>query len=551
MSAIAAPHQTIALSYDVPRPQTAAPGGSLDVHVCRHYRDRTNGGFQLKAEFKTLPGISILIGHSGAGKTTLLRCIAGLCDADEGRIAIGDRTLFDRARGICLTPARRNVGVVFQDLALFPHLTVEENLAYGLRKVSKLERERRISGIAESFQIAPLRKRFPREISGGEQQRVALARSLVIQPDALLLDEPLSSLDVHTKSRIIEDLRKFNEARRIPILYVTHDQSELFALGERAFALERGQVVREGSPVHVSPVPHRETMAESAGFENLFDAVVTGVQEEEGFLTCRLRGTAIELKIPKTRVALSSEVRVGIRANEILLASARPQIAGGACNVLSGRMKRVDQVNTGVEAHVSCGVDFRVHLPAGEPFAMEHSDAAWLLITPGSCHLVRKSLSNVLQRLFVFVCNGNVGRSPIAQAICNAEIARRLKVPFETLDAAGVQAVSAGLTATAGESISREAQDALEQIGIPNFNHESQNLSAELTERAEVIFCMTREQQERARQMFPSAAEKIQCLDPDANLSAPEGHGFEALIGLTEQIRRSIHERLDLLVGAV
>ncbi len=551
MSAVAACQPTIALSSDVPFSPPVPRGETLHVDVCKRYRERENARFQLAAKFQVLPGISILLGHSGAGKTTLLRSIAGLCHPDEGHISIGGRTLFDSARGICLGPAERKVGVVFQDLALFPHLTVEDNLAYGLRHIDKPERQQRIAAIAESFGIAHLRKRFPRQISGGEQQRVALARSLVAQPAALLLDEPLSSLDVETKSRIIEDLRAFNETRRIPMLYVTHDHSEAFALGQRVFALEKGQIVRQGSPLEVLSTPHRETIAEATGFENLFEATVIAIQEQERVVTCRLRGTAIELNIPQTRVTLGAEVRVGIRADEILLASARPEIVG-ACNVIRGRMKQIDTLATGLEGRVSCGVDFRVHLTqcTTESFGLQPSAATWMLIKPHSCHLVRKGLPSVLQRLFVFVCNGNVSRSPIAQAICNAEIARRLKVPFEALATAGVQAVSAGLSANPGESLSREAHAALEQIGISNFDHKSQLLTAELADRAELIFCMTEEQQHRALQMFPSAADKIQCLNPDVNLGAPDGHGFEALTALTQQIQNFVHERLDLLVGA-
>ncbi len=551
MSAAATFKQTIALSSDVPFRPELPRRGTLHVQVSKRHRDNAGVCFQLQADFKILPGISILLGHSGAGKTTLLRSIAGLSNPDAGHVAVGEYTLFDSARKICLPPALRRIGVVFQDLALFPHLTVEDNLAYGLRKLDKSEREARIGSIAESFGIAHLRKRFPRHISGGEGQRLALARSLVTQPDALLLDEPLSSLDVRTKSLIIDDLRRYNETHRIPMLYVTHDHSEAFALGDRVLALEYGKIVREGSPFEVLSTPHQELMAESAAFENLFDAAVVGIQEQEGFLTCRLRGSAVELKIPHKRVALGADVRIGIRANDILLASDRPQIVG-ACNVLRGRMNQIDTAGAGPEVRVTCGVDFRIHLTpsARESSGIAQSVDAWMLIMPHSCHIVRKSRPTVLQRLFVFVCNGNVSRSPIAQAICNQEIARRLKVPFEALATAGVQAVSAGLSATPGQPVSQEAQDVLEQIGIRNFDHKSQCLTAELAERAELILCMTADQQQRALEMFPSAAAKIQCLNPDTNLGAPEGHGLEALSTLVRQMHTFIHQRLDLLLGA-
>src|SRR6185295_4671009 len=154
----------------------------LHVQLRKRHASGRSYRFDLEAAFAAAPGVTVIGGHSGAGKTTILRCIAGLCDPEEGRIAVGDRVLFDASRGIKLEPARRGVAVVFQDLALFPHLSVQDNVMYGLRRLEAPERQRRMREILESFQIAHLRGRSPREISGGEQQRVALARSLVTEP---------------------------------------------------------------------------------------------------------------------------------------------------------------------------------------------------------------------------------------------------------------------------------------------------------------------------------------------------------------------------------
>ena len=174
--------------------------------------------FTLDVGFTLAPGVTIIFGPSGAGKTTLLDCIAGLTKPDSGKIAVGDRILFDRETSL---PAQsRTIGYVFQDLALFPHLTVGDNVEYGLSRVDRSERRKRSDAILESFRISHLRERKPAEVSGGERQRVALARALVTDPRVLLLDEPMAALDAATKSKIIDDLRAWNTIHGIPILYV-------------------------------------------------------------------------------------------------------------------------------------------------------------------------------------------------------------------------------------------------------------------------------------------------------------------------------------------
>ena len=222
------------------------------------------------------------------------------------------------------------MGFVFQDLALFPHLSVQDNVTYGLRRLDEAERERRLREVLEAFQIEHLCKRFPREISGGEQQRVALARSLVTEPSVLLLDEPLSSLDPRTKASIIEDLRAWNDARRIPILYVTHDYEEVLDLGDRVIALDQGRIVAEGLPQEIMPALRREQMAQPANFENLFDATVRELREPEHTMICQIAGTSIHLEAPLAQLPVGSEVRIGIRADEILVMSSPP----GNCRCL-------------------------------------------------------------------------------------------------------------------------------------------------------------------------------------------------------------------------
>src|SRR6267378_201906 len=222
--------------------------------------------FLLQVDFVAEPGFTILFGPSGAGKTILLDCIAGLATPDAGRIAVKHRVLFDAEAGLNLPVAKRQVGYVFQDLALFPHLNAEQNVAYGLAHLSRAARQQRALALLDALRIAHLSQRRPAEISGGERQRVALARALVTDPLVLLLDEPLAALDAATKSRILDDLRAWNRAHGIPILYVTHVREEVFALGDRVIVLENGRIVAQGSPHAVLSAPRLETVAQLAGF---------------------------------------------------------------------------------------------------------------------------------------------------------------------------------------------------------------------------------------------------------------------------------------------
>jgi molybdate transport system ATP-binding protein len=346
--------------------------------------------FVLDVIFNFDPGITILYGPSGAGKTTLLDCIAGLTAPDSGRIAIGDRVFFDRGRGTNLPVRRRRVGYVFQDLALFPHLSAEKNIGYGLADVNSSERRAETNAILESFRIAQVRDRKPGEISGGEQQRVALARALVTDPCVLLLDEPLAALDAVTKSRIIDDLRAWNAMHRVPILYVTHSREEVFALGEQVLFLEGGRIVAQGTPQEVMTAPRQETVAQLVGFENIFTATVIAAHENRGTMTCRIAGSTVELETPLVRAAeAGSALRLGIRAGDILLATIQPR-GLSARNLLPGRIVSLEQRDVTVVARVDCGAVMEVHLTlaARDSLELRVGGEVWLIVKTHSCHVM-------------------------------------------------------------------------------------------------------------------------------------------------------------------
>lgn len=389
---------TIAVSSS--RAPDNKPAGSLLAARFRKRFAAQARDFVLEVEFQAAPGFTILFGPSGAGKTTLLDCVAGLATPDSGCIAIGDRVLFDAAQRTDLPVAKRRVGYVFQNLALFPHLTVDQNIQYGLTHLPQEKRAAQASVILQAFRISHLAQRYPREISGGESQRTALARTLVTDPAVLLLDEPLAALDAATKAKIIDDLRQWNQAHRIPILYVTHSREEVFALGERVIVLDAGRIVAQGTPHEVIEAPRQETVAQLVGFENIFDTVVEAAHPERGTMTCRIvtrplpaYGLAdpVLLETPLVRAGVGSALRVGIRAGDILLATSLP--AGlSARNVIPGRLTSLQQRDVIVSARVNCGVEMDVHLTlaARDSLQLTPGREVWLVIKTHSCHLMQK-----------------------------------------------------------------------------------------------------------------------------------------------------------------
>jgi molybdate transport system ATP-binding protein len=359
----------------------------------RSERGRQNQEFVLDVEFESSPGFTILFGPSGAGKTTLLDCVAGLATTRAGEISLGNRVLFDSEKGVDVAVFKRRVGYVFQNLALFPHMSVEENVSYGLTHLSKNDRMNRVRQILEAFRIAHLQRRSARELSGGEAQRIALARTLVTDPSVLLLDEPLAALDAPTKSEIVNDLRKWNQKHQIPILYVTHSREEVFALGERVMILQDGKIVAQGTPHEVMTAPFLETIAQLAGFENIFDAVVEAVRPERGTMTCRIAGDGgpLLLETPLVRGGVGATLRVGIRAGDILLATSAP-VGLSARNIIPGFIKSLEQHDVIVSAKVKGRIEMETHLTmaARDSLQLEPGREVWLVIKTHSCHLMQQ-----------------------------------------------------------------------------------------------------------------------------------------------------------------
>jgi len=379
----------------IPAPQTALPtsaqpiSSELEVRIRKRFSN-PEGSFNLNVHFRALAGFTIIFGASGAGKTTLLDCIAGLTDPDDGRVAVGGEDLYDSEKKQNVAAWKRRIGYVHQDLALFPHLTAEENVAYGLHTLSAAERQARSREMLELFRIGHLRDRRPSQISGGERQRVALARALVAEPRALLLDEPLAALDRPTKSSLVGDLRRWNQSHRVPILFVTHNGEEVFALGDEVIMLDGGRIVAQGQPHEVMRVPRLETIARLSGFENIFNATVVALHEDRGTMTCQLGKDAVELETPLVRADVGSRLRVGVRAGDLLLSTENPR-GLSARNVLPGTILRLEQRDVIISATVDCsGTEFEVHLTlaARDSLQLEPGKSVWVVAKTHSCHLM-------------------------------------------------------------------------------------------------------------------------------------------------------------------
>jgi len=219
---------------------------SLSVAVQKQMK-----GFALDVSFDVGNELAVIFGPSGAGKSMTLQLIAGFLKPDTGTITLGETVFADTATGCFTAPQERRIGYVFQDLALFPHMSVEENILYGARGVSAPDRLRRFDECIDVFHLEGLEKKYPCEISGGQKQRVAFARALIRRPDLLLLDEPFSALDMTLRGEMRDFLRDIRKAYRIPIILVTHDVFEAYCLANTVIVYAEGQVVQTGSPQEV------------------------------------------------------------------------------------------------------------------------------------------------------------------------------------------------------------------------------------------------------------------------------------------------------------
>ncbi|XPF93875.1 ABC transporter ATP-binding protein [Colwellia sp. RE-S-Sl-9] len=255
-----------------------------------------------------------LVGPSGCGKTTLLNTLAGFIEQDHGDITVGNALLINKQNRV--PPEQRNIGMIFQDYALFPHLTVEKNIGFGLDKLSKAAKQSRIDELLTLLELQELGQRYPHQLSGGQQQRVAIARALAPQPQILLLDEPFSNIDARLRNELMIEIRQLLKSLNMTAIFVTHNKDEVFTFADKIAVMYEGQILQLGSPIHVSQQPSSWQVAD---FLQLGSWLPFQLKESAGKKLAETAIGAIELTSEQSHVNKSSTKNVNNSGKQLLL----------------------------------------------------------------------------------------------------------------------------------------------------------------------------------------------------------------------------------------
>jgi len=352
----------------------------MSLVVALHHR---MGAFTLDAEFTAAPGLTALFGPSGSGKTSIVNAIAGLLRPETGRVVLQGQVLLDTAQRVALPPHRRQIGYVFQEARLFPHLTVRQNLDYG-----RWFAPRRADAVAEFDRVivllglAPLLERRPQALSGGEKQRVALGRALLSHPQLLLMDEPLASLDAARKAEILPFLEQLRDEAGLPILYVSHALAEVARLATTIVRIDHGKVTGAGPAAQMlsslsPPTAGQPTLS--------YLAAVVEAQEPDGLT--RLATSAGNLWLPGlASTPPGTAIRVLVMAQDVILSRAAPQ-GLSALNILPATVTGLRHDGARVTVQLATGTD-RILA------SVTSRSAGALSLAPGTaCHVIMKSLS--------------------------------------------------------------------------------------------------------------------------------------------------------------
>ena len=302
---------------------------------------RRLGSFELRCDIDLpLTGLTALFGASGAGKSTLINLVAGLLRPDSGRIVVGDAVFYDDARRIELPVHRRELGIVFQDARLFPHLSIRRNLLFGFKRAGARAKAPRagVDAVVALLGLEPLLERRPNTLSGGEKQRVALGRALLAQPRLLLMDEPLASLDAPRKAEVLPYIERLRDEFDLPILYVSHAVEEVLRLATALVLFDRGETVAAGSLSEVLDHPRAAPLRGGAAAGALVFGHVQ--QHDPRYALSTLACEGFTLRVPQVDLPLGTPVRLRIPAREVALALSRPSDVS-ITNRIEGTVERL------------------------------------------------------------------------------------------------------------------------------------------------------------------------------------------------------------------
>lgn len=318
-----------------------------------------------------------LLGPSGCGKTTTLRLIAGFIEPSAGEIHVGDRMVSSPAR--TLPPEQRNMSMIFQSYALWPHMTVAENIAYGLtlRKIDRETIAKKLAAILATTHLQAFADRYPGELSGGQKQRVALARALIVEPETLLLDEPLSNLDANLREEMRFEVRRLHDQYRYTTVYVTHDQSEAMTTADLIAVMNAGKIEQAGTPEEIYDRPRSEFVARFIGSSN----IIRGKNLDHS----RIAFAGAALRCEGAKLVPGGETAVSIRQHDIRLLTAPPQTAE---NIVPATVMRQVFLGGSRDYMVEAigGIQLRVVALAAQD--IPQGAAVWLHLPPEHCRVL-------------------------------------------------------------------------------------------------------------------------------------------------------------------
>jgi len=359
----------------------------LHVKISKKLTNKNSNEFVLNAEFKCSNEMIVLFGPSGAGKTLTLECIAGLEVPDKGYINVNGITYFDSEKSINISPQKRKTGYLFQNFALFPHLTVEENIIFGLRSGNNTKEK--MQEMLDVFEIHELEKRYPSQLSGGQRQRVALARALITRPRILLLDEPFSSLDYIVRMRLRRDLKKIRKIIKIPIILITHNPVEAYTMADTIIVYKHGGIEQIAPPKEIFSKPINENVAKLVGMNNIFKGKILDIINDEVMIQSHKKIIALRMG----SLQIGEKVTWCIRPDQVMVVREdRPLGKTVASNIFSGRITEIISNGATYLLYIDGDFNLEIEMPshAFERLDIKHGQIIRVSLKKSAIHIIKE-----------------------------------------------------------------------------------------------------------------------------------------------------------------